>query len=63
MTDIVRDELGAAVDWSTFQVELDALRVREKVHTREGDAIAAVCRRLPMIAVDGATTLMANEGT
>ena len=64
MTDIVRDELGAPiVDRSTFQVELDALRVREKAHTREGDAIAAARRRLPMIAVDGATTLMANEGT
>jgi len=63
MTDIVRDGLGAPVDRSTFQVELDALRVREKVHAREGDAIATVSRRLPMIAVDGATTLMANEGT
>src|SRR2546426_537461 len=43
MKDIVRDELGAPkiVDRSTFQAELDALRVREKAHTREGDAIAA----------------------
>jgi hypothetical protein len=34
-TDIMRDELGAPkiVDRNTFQVELDALRVREKAHT------------------------------
>ena len=46
MTDIVRDELGAPkiVDRSTFQVELDALRIREKAHTHEGDAIAAARR-------------------
>jgi hypothetical protein len=36
------------VDRSTFHAELDALRVREKAHTREGDAIAAARRRLPM---------------
>ena len=34
------------VDRATFQSELDALRVREKAHTREGDAIAAARRRL-----------------
>jgi hypothetical protein len=41
MKDIMRDELGALkiVDRTTFQAELDALRVREKAHTREGDAI------------------------
>jgi predicted dithiol-disulfide oxidoreductase (DUF899 family) len=49
MNDIMRDELGAPkiVDRITFQAELDALRVREKAHTREGDAIAAARRRLP----------------
>jgi predicted dithiol-disulfide oxidoreductase (DUF899 family) len=53
MTDIMRDELGAPkiVDRSTFQAELDALRVREKAHTREGDAIAAARRRLCVKAV------------
>jgi predicted dithiol-disulfide oxidoreductase (DUF899 family) len=58
MKDIMRDELGAPkiVDRSTFQAELDALRVREKAHTREGDAIAAVRRRLPMVEVDGCHT-------
>ncbi len=42
MTDLVTDVLGAApkvVDRSTFHAELDALRAREKAHTREGDAI------------------------
>ncbi len=34
------------VDRATFQGELDVLRVREKAHTREGDAIAAARRRL-----------------
>ena len=33
--------LPAAVDRATFQAELDKLRIREKAHTREGDAIAA----------------------
>jgi Bacterial protein of unknown function (DUF899) len=35
---------------------LAALRVREKAHTREGDAIAAARRRLPMVEVDAAAT-------
>ena len=64
MKDIMRDELGAPkiVDRSTFQAELDALRVREKAHTREGDAIAAARRRLPMVEVDGATPLIGERG-
>ena len=43
--------LPAAVARATFQAELDTLRVREKAHTREGDAIAAARRRLPMVEV------------
>jgi predicted dithiol-disulfide oxidoreductase (DUF899 family) len=64
MTDFVKEELAApkVVDRSTFQKELDALRVREKAHTREGDAIAAARRRLPMVAVDGATPLIGEHG-
>jgi predicted dithiol-disulfide oxidoreductase (DUF899 family) len=60
----MRDELGAPkiVDRSTFQAELDALRVREKAHMREGDAIAAARRRLPMVQVDGATPLIGERG-
>ena len=65
MKDFMRDELRApeVVDRSTFQAELDALRVREKAHTREGDAIAAARRRLPMVEVDGATPLIGERGT
>jgi hypothetical protein len=65
MTDIVRDELRASkiVDRSTFHVELDALRVREKAHTREGDAIAAARRRLPMVEVDPTITLIGPHGS
>jgi hypothetical protein len=64
MKDIMRDELEAPkiVDRSTFQAELDALRVREKAHTREGDAIAAARRGLPMIEVNGATPLIGERG-
>ena len=64
MTDLMRDERGApkVVDRSTFQAELDALRAQEKAHMRQGDAIAAVRRRLPMVAVDGATALIGKDG-
>lgn len=62
--DIMGDEVGAPdiVDRSTFQAELDTLRAREKTHTREGDAIAAARRRLPMVEVDGATRLIGERG-
>jgi predicted dithiol-disulfide oxidoreductase (DUF899 family) len=54
--------LPAAVDRATFQAELDALRVREKAHTREGDAIAAARRRLPMVEVDASLALTGPRG-
>jgi predicted dithiol-disulfide oxidoreductase (DUF899 family) len=50
------------VDRDVFQAELDALRLREKAHTRQGDAIAAARRRLPMVEVDGATPLVGDRG-
>jgi predicted dithiol-disulfide oxidoreductase (DUF899 family) len=50
------------VDRSAFQAELDALRVREKAHTKEGDAIAAARRRLPMVEVNAATPLIGERG-
>jgi predicted dithiol-disulfide oxidoreductase (DUF899 family) len=60
----MNSELAApvVVDRSTFQAELDALRVREKAHTKEGDTIAAARRRLPMVAVDGSTKLIGERG-
>src|ERR1700755_1617476 len=40
------------VDLATWQAARDELLVREKAHTREGDAIAAARRRLPMVGFD-----------
>lgn len=64
MTDPTSEQLAAPriVDRAAFQAELDALRVREKAHTREGDAIAAARRRLSMVEVDAATPLVGERG-
>ena len=64
MTDAVKNELRAPeiVDRSTFQAKLDALRLREKAHTKKGDTIAAARRRLPMVEMDGATPLIGERG-
>ena len=51
------------VDRAAFQADVDALRVKEKAHTRQGDVIAASRRRLPMVKVDGATSLIGENGT
>ena len=51
------------VDRSAFQAELDVLRTREKAHTREGDAIAAARRRLPMVEIEGTTPLVGKGGS
>jgi predicted dithiol-disulfide oxidoreductase (DUF899 family) len=63
-TELGRNEFAVppVVDRSVFQAELDALRVREKAHTREGDAVAAARRRLPMVEVDAATRLIGERG-
>jgi len=50
------------VDRATWQAELDALRVREKAHTRSGDALAAARRRLPMVEVEASVSLMGESG-
>lgn len=64
---MVRDKVDfpapEIVDRATFQADVDALRIREKAHTREGDAIAAARRRLPMVKVDGGTPLMGENGS
>jgi predicted dithiol-disulfide oxidoreductase (DUF899 family) len=49
-------------DRTGYQAELDALRIREKAHTHEGDAIAAARRRLPMVEVDAAAKLIGPNG-
>ena len=60
----MKDELAVPniVDRGEFEAELNALRVREKAHTREGDAIAAARRRLPMVEVDTTITLIGPHG-
>ena len=64
MTDFMKDALGVPriVDRVVFQAELDEMRLREKAHTHEGDAIAATRRRLPMVDVDGTTPLIGESG-
>jgi predicted dithiol-disulfide oxidoreductase (DUF899 family) len=64
MPDFMDDELRTPkiVDRAAFQTELDALRVREKAHTHEGDAIAAARRQLPMVEVDPTITLIGPQG-
>jgi predicted dithiol-disulfide oxidoreductase (DUF899 family) len=54
--------LPPVTDRSTFQAQLDELRIREKAHTREGDAIAAARRRLPMVEVDPTLELIGPDG-
>ncbi|MEV5748375.1 DUF899 family protein [Actinoallomurus sp. NPDC052308] len=60
--DSTNTAMPAVVDRATWQAELDALRIREKAHTREGDAIATARRRLPMVEIDPAVTLIGPQG-
>jgi len=59
-------ETGAStppvVDRAAFKHQLLQLRAREKAHTREGDAIAAARRRLPMVEVNSKTPLTGAGG-
>ena len=50
------------VDLATWQAAREELLVREKAHTREGDAIAAARRRLPMVELDGAVEVTGADG-
>ena len=50
------------VDQATWQAARDELLVREKAHTREGDAIAAARRRLPMVEIDGTVEVTGPDG-
>ena len=51
-TEDIRPAMPPIVDRGTWQAQIAELRKREKAHTREGDAIAAARRRLPMVEVD-----------
>ncbi|MCZ4604817.1 DUF899 family protein [Streptomyces sp. Lzd4kr] len=50
------------VDPATWQAARDELLVREKAHTREGDALAAARRRLPMVEFDGTVEVVGPDG-
>ena len=50
------------VDLATWQAARDELLVREKAHTREGDAIAAARRRLPMVEFDPTVEVVGADG-
>src|SRR4051794_4081391 len=50
------------VDRATWQAARNELLAREKAHTREGDAIAAARRRLPMVEVDGTAEVVGTDG-
>jgi predicted dithiol-disulfide oxidoreductase (DUF899 family) len=46
-----------------YEARIAELRAREKAHSREGDAIAAARRRLPMVEVDARTPIVGARGT
>lgn len=63
MNDVLENATSpAAVDRAAYQAEVDKVRLREKAHTQESDAIAAARRRLPMVEVDGTTQLIGDRG-
>ena len=62
MTDDTQPPLPPVVDRAAFEAEVEALRVREKAHTRESDAIAAARRRLPMVEVDAGLEILGPSG-
>lgn len=49
-------------DLATWQAARDELLVREKAHTRAGDAIAAARRRLPMVEFDPTVQVVGLDG-
>ncbi|MEV6107965.1 DUF899 family protein [Streptomyces sp. NPDC051940] len=50
------------VDLATWQAARDELLVHEKAYTREGDALAAARRRLPMVEFDGTVEVVGADG-
>ncbi|TQS45191.1 DUF899 family protein [Cryptosporangium phraense] len=60
--DVATAALPPVVERTAFEAEISRLRVREKAHTREGDAIAAQRRRLPMVEVPAETRLTGPDG-
>lgn len=62
VTAVAAEAKPDVVDRAAWQARLDELLVREKRHTREGDAIAAARRRLPMVAVPSSATVTGPDG-
>jgi predicted dithiol-disulfide oxidoreductase (DUF899 family) len=65
MTMTIEDARAAMppiVERDAWQEQVAELRKREKAHTREGDAIAAARRRLPMVEVDPSAALIGANG-
>jgi predicted dithiol-disulfide oxidoreductase (DUF899 family) len=56
------DALPPVADRDQWQAQIDALRVREKAHTRAGDELAAARRRLPMVEVPSDATIVGRTG-
>lgn len=56
------DGLPEVVDRDTWQSRRDLLLDREKAHTREGDAIAAARRTLPMTQIPDDATVDGSDG-
>jgi predicted dithiol-disulfide oxidoreductase (DUF899 family) len=52
----------AIADRAPFEAGIGALRTREKEHIRQGDAIAAARRALPMVEVDAGLELTGPHG-
>ncbi|GAA5115664.1 DUF899 family protein [Pseudonocardia adelaidensis] len=50
------------VDRAAWLAAIEELRIREKAHTREGDAIAAARRRLPMVELDPTIPVVGARG-
>ena len=50
--------LPIVVDRATWRANQDALLVREEAHLREGNAIAAAHRRIPIVQMDPAISVI-----
>lgn len=62
MADETYGPVPQVTDRAVWQARIDDLLVREKAHTRAGDALAAERRRLPMVEVDPRTPLVGAGG-
>lgn len=51
------------VDLASWQAARAELLIREKALTRQGDALAAARRRLPMVEVDGSIEVVGADGS